>query len=121
MSEDRRPLGMALVGLPDDALVPVRWVRALSHVEGAQQLADLTVSELASELDRSAATIRGWCGSGKIPGAYRLRGREWRIPPSAVRRFLEHEASERNESAGHDVAHPIDLGTWRKEAKWSHP
>lgn len=117
MSEQRSPLQKALAVLPDDALVPVQWVRALARAEGPEQLVDLTVAQVARELGRSPATIRGWCGSGRIQEAYRLRGREWRIPHSALRQFFRLEASERNASAGSDGPHTTDLRMWRKEGR----
>jgi excisionase family DNA binding protein len=49
---------------------------------------DLTVEELATELTRSGSTVRGWLGEGRFPNAYKLRGRDWRIPRADVRQFL---------------------------------
>lgn len=79
-----------------------------------ERLSDLTVPELAEELDRGESTVRGWLADGLIPEAYRLRGREWRVPPEAVRRFLEREAQEE----GSPVPVPLrggELDDWRRE------
>jgi len=46
--------------------------------------ADLDVATVARRFDRSPSTVRSWCETGLLPGAYRLRGRSWRIPPAAL-------------------------------------
>ena len=53
--------------------------------------ADLTVKQLAHRYSRSRSTIRGWIVNGLLPKAYRLRGREWRVPPAALLAFEEAE------------------------------
>jgi excisionase family DNA binding protein len=73
---------------------------------------DLTVVEVAGRFGRSESTIRSWISQGALR-AYRLRGRAWRIPPSAIADFeaaemLGREAKE--VSRPHDVA---DLSAWR--------
>lgn len=101
-----------LDGLPDDALVPVGWVRERLSDDGAAAdapVADLTVQEVAEELDRAPSTVRGWLGSGDLEG-YRLRGREWRVPREALAAFLEEERSGVREEE------PADLGSWREVA-----
>lgn len=100
----------ALDGLPDSALVPVGWIREQLHSEPAdedQGVADLTVQEVADELDRAPSTVRGWLGEGELDG-YRFRGREWRIPREALEAFLEEER-------GNGRRPSADLGSWRKE------
>lgn len=75
--------------------------------------ADLTVEQLATRLGRSPSTVRTWLGEGRLSGAYRLRGREWRIPPAALRAFLDREA--RGEvSASEQRQSQVDLGAWRR-------
>jgi len=108
-------LARDLAGLPDDALVPVRWLRERLADAGDRddRLADLTVEEVAEELGRAPSTIRGWCGAERFLGAYRLRGREWRVPRESVRRMLDQErdggpTEERDPET-------VDLGTWRRE------
>ena len=66
--------------------------------------ADLTVSELAARFHRSASTVRDWCEHGRFEGAYKLNGRDWRIPQAGVDAFL---AEQRGEGV---VA---QLGAWR--------
>ncbi len=45
---------------------------------------DLTVAEVAQLLGRAAGTVRGWCTTGELAGAYWLNGCEWRIPSGAL-------------------------------------
>lgn len=52
---------------------------------------DYTVRQLAERFGRSLSTVRGWLAAGKFPGAYRLRGVEWRVPPEGLRSFEETE------------------------------
>jgi hypothetical protein len=67
--------------------------------------AAFTVAELATRFHRSASTVRGWCEHGRFEGAYKLNGRDWRIPLSALDVFLAEQRGE-----GPLVAH---LGAWR--------
>jgi excisionase family DNA binding protein len=81
-----------------------------SSVDGIR--IDLTVEQVAEKLNRSPSTIRGWLAADRLPGAYRLRGREWRIPLATLQAFLKREAG------GADVeprlaAGKIRLGAWR--------
>ena len=52
---------------------------------------DMTVQELADRFGRCPSTVRAWCEAGRLPGAYKLRGREWRIPAVALRLFQDQE------------------------------
>lgn len=93
----------SIVGaLPDTASVTVpvadlrEWLEADPQEEEGSFVADLTCDEVAEELSRTPACIRGWCRSGKLPGAYRMHGnREWRIPTGSLRAFIadQREAS----------------------------
>ncbi len=99
--------------LPDDALVPVRWLRAqLRHPDVATDdgVADLSCADVAMMLGRTPGTIRGWCQRGEIAGAYRLNEREWRIPRPSLRAYLAAHGSKRSEQ----TAAPVNLGSWRK-------
>ncbi len=66
---------------------------------------DFTVAELAARFHRSGSTVRDWCEHGRFEGAYKLNGRDWRVPQAAVDAFLA--AQRRDEGP---VAH---LGAWR--------
>src|SRR2546425_1057650 len=66
--------------------------------------ADLTVAEVATRFHRAASTVREWCEHGRFEGAYKLNGRDWRIPLAAVDAFLAKQRGE----------HPdAQLGAWR--------
>lgn len=55
---------------------------------------DLTPEQAGTALDRSAITIRAWCAAGLFPGAYKQRGRAWKIPVAAIEAF--QVAEQRN-------------------------
>lgn len=109
---------------PEDATVPVRWLaeQLAKHSDGAEAptrtatSVDLTVKEVALRLERKPSTVRAWCDTGILPGAYRLRGREWRVPEAAI------EAMQRAESRRHAhgvTALPVKKGNtetsqWRQ-------
>lgn len=105
--------------------LPVDWLRVELECEGdaprvGASLADLTVEQLAAELGRSPSTVRGWRLAGEFPNAYQL-GREWRIPRSDVRAYLDRQKAPRmpqderaNEGAGKGSD---DLSSWRRITK----
>lgn len=45
---------------------------------------ELVISDAAKSLRTSRASVRQWCESGLIDGAYQLPNGHWRIPPAAV-------------------------------------
>jgi hypothetical protein len=71
--------------------------------------AEQTVGELGVQFHRSPSTIRGWLEVGRFPGAYKLRGRDWRVPVAAVEAFVAAEQKSRGRTA--------DLGSWRKHRR----
>lgn len=80
--------------LPDGSAVslPVNYLKGLLEADeraggGPDRL--LTLEELAELAGRSVSTVRTWCNSGQIEGAFRLHGREWRVLESAWRKHLE--------------------------------
>lgn len=98
---DRLPPGGSLT-LTRDGLLELAADDDVEPSDGAA--ADVTVLELATRFRRSPSTIRDWCEHGRFEGAYKLNGRDWRIPPAAVDAFL---AAQRGDEA--PVAH---LGAW---------
>lgn len=68
---------------------------------------DLTVAEVAVHFRRSPSTIRTWLEGDRFPGAYKLNGRDWRVPLAAI------EAFARGQQASAPVA-GVDLGAWRQ-------
>ena len=90
---DAAPVGSMLT-------VPRDWIVDLVGPTTAPMPVDLTVPQLAARFGRSASTVRWWIECQRFPGAYRLRGREWRVPPSALAAF---EAAERDSATGKAV------------------
>jgi excisionase family DNA binding protein len=101
----------ALAPIPRGSLVPVDYVRELLDQHDAPEGVDLTVQDVATMLERAPSTIRTWCGAGRLPGAYRLQGREWRIPRSALRALREAPTEPARRADG-----TVDLGSWKKVA-----
>lgn len=54
---------------------------------------DLTVADLAGLFGKKRSTVRAWLEAGRFAGAYKLNGKQWRAPRSAVEGFqaLERE------------------------------
>lgn len=108
-----------LRALPREALVPAGWVLDLL---GREAVADsdgpdlgLTVQEVAQLTGRAPGTVRTWCVEGRLPGARKLRGREWRIPRSAVAALVAgEESTPPAPTAGRLQAPAEGLSAWRK-------
>ena len=90
---DRQALLRYARALPVGSSVPVprEWLLELLERPRAGESApadaprvDLTVEQVAKAFSRSPVTVRAWCAAGLLVGAYRMHGREWRIPPAAV-------------------------------------
>ena len=75
-------LAQALADVMGEAL-------ASAATPSAAPQGDLTVEQVAARYGRTAVTVRSWLGSGKFPGAYKLHGRDWRVPSDALRAFDE--------------------------------
>ena len=95
---------MAELGMNVRDVARLEVVR-VGRVEETPQ-ADFTVGELALRFHRSPSTIRDWCEHGRLEGAYKLNGRDWRISQAAVDAFLALQRQE------HQVA-PLSLSAWR--------
>ena len=97
-------------------LLPVESFLADEECSNGSQdwLADFTVNRVASELSRSPSTVREWCRAGKIPEAYRLNGREWRIPRSGLQKYLNRQDGSGPRSPRRH--REIDLSAWRRES-----
>ncbi len=77
-------------------------------------LRDLRVEEVAEETCRSPSTVRSWLISGELRG-YKLQNRDWRVPRSALREFLNNQPANRSgDDAGPKSLRRVDLGAWRK-------
>lgn len=76
----------------------------LGRPDEVDPVGDLTVQDIARELGKAESTVRTWLTShGGIPGAYKLHGHEWRVPPSALREYLRR---------GGKAEEPDDLPSW---------
>jgi excisionase family DNA binding protein len=106
-----------ILSLPDDALLPVRLIReAVAGIQGTgcDGGLGLTVGEVAEETGRAASTVRTWAAEGRLPGAKRLRGREWRIPRSALHALLEEDDAPARASGAKRLEVPRGgLSAWR--------
>ncbi len=105
----------ALAALPDDALVSVGWVRTqldAEENEAAGREVLLTVRQVAERYERSESTVRGWCASGELSGAFKLHRAAWRIPESALEDFdVRQQLGSRSRALGR--AESTDLAKWR--------
>lgn len=73
----------------------------LGRPDQVDPIGDLTVQDIAEELGKAESTVRTWLtSSGGIPGAYKLHGREWRVPPSALREYLRRGGKAEPEDGG---------------------
>jgi hypothetical protein len=100
------PIGAAVT-------VPREWLlELLAGVSETSSVgtADPSIEEVAVRFGRAPSTVRGWCEAGKFPGAYKLHGREWRIPPAAIATF---EAALRGRATANH-RHAQSLGDWRR-------
>lgn len=85
--------------------------------EGAAPGRDLTVEEVATEVGRAPVTVRGWLVAGALRG-YKLNHRDWRVPRSALREYLDAQRRPNDPTPDGDV----DLGAWRtvRQRKGGH-
>jgi excisionase family DNA binding protein len=101
------------------SLLPRDWLleqlRTVSSTDAGDELADLSVEDAGRVLGRSDSTVREYCRANLLPGAYRQRGREWRIPRAAVRAFQRAEAQPKRTPRRTATGDVVDLGAWREE------
>lgn len=103
------------------ALVPAEEVLERLPVStegpGVDPLAALDVDAAGEVLGRSPSTVRDYCRRELLPGAFRQQGREWRIPPDAIRAFQTGEAkTAAGQANGAGKSQDdTDLSSWRKE------
>src|SRR4051812_922694 len=83
----REALGVLAAIAPPGALIQVPRELLLDllagvsgEIESSMAGSDLTTAEVAAHFKRSPTTVRAWLDAGRIPGAYKLRGRAWRVP-----------------------------------------
>lgn len=100
-------------------IVPVDWL--LDVLEDKDRDGDrdqffdfLTVEEVAELVGRAHSTVRTWCLRGLIPGAKKLRGRQWIIPRAGLQSFLEAQSQGHDRSEQRRTRGAVDLSAWRK-------
>jgi predicted DNA-binding transcriptional regulator AlpA len=94
-------LRAALTAMPPGTLVPRDWVLErlsadIPAVPAAVTPApparvDLTIRDLAQLCGTQPSTVPGWVERGDFPGAYKLHGKEWRVPVNAVEAFQDRQ------------------------------
>ncbi len=106
-----------MAAMPSGTLVPRDWVlEKLSEGVPAVEIptlptrVDLSIRELARLFGKQPSTVRAWVERGDLPGAYKLHGKEWRVPVSAVEAFQNGQRrrtakSEARLSAWRTVGH----------------
>jgi excisionase family DNA binding protein len=102
---ERLPPGGSLT-LTRDALLDLAAAKSGDRSDHANAPPELTVPELAGRFHRSPSTIRDWCEQGRFEGAFKLNGRDWRIPQAAVDAFLARQGRQPRTS-------PVNLSAWR--------
>src|SRR6266446_6644679 len=113
-------LRAALTAMPPGTLVPRDWVleRLSANIPAVPPAVtpapparvDLTIRDLGHLFGKQRSTVRGWVERGDFPGAYKLHGKEWRVPVSAVDAFQNRQRrrtakSEARLSAWRTVGH----------------
>ncbi|SRR5712691_1929462 len=108
-------LRAALTAMPPGTLVPRDWVlerlsEDIPDVPAAVTPApptrvDLTIRDLAQLFGKQPSTVRAWVERGNFPGAYKLHGKEWRVPVSAVESFQNRQRRAKSDTR---------LSAWRR-------
>ncbi|MGH7426958.1 MAG: helix-turn-helix domain-containing protein [Gemmatimonadales bacterium] len=107
-------LRATVAGMPPGALVPRDWL--LEQLSGAPpakagpdavpgSLVDLTIGDLARLFGKRPSTVRAWVERGDFPCAYKLHGKEWRVPVASVESFQNRQRRAKQDSG---------LSAWRK-------
>ena len=99
-------------------LVPREWILALLSEPAAAvpPPRDLTVMDLCKRFGRKPSAVRAWLEQGDFPGAYKLRGRDWRVPAAAVEAFTAQQGiiAKDNRPGWTSERPAADLGAWRR-------
>ena len=104
-----------MTAMPSGTLVPRDWVleRLSEDIPGVPAAVtpapparvDLTIRDLAILFGKQPSTVRGWVERGDFPGAYKLHGKEWRVPVSAVDSFQNRQRRAKSDTR---------LSAWRR-------
>jgi excisionase family DNA binding protein len=104
-------------GMPPGSSVslPVDWLRALlaeAEREGEAPEEYLTLAQVAERVGRAESTVRTWCNRGQLEGAFRLNGRDWRVPSGALSKWLSRQQEGDGDKKG--IGGHVDLSAWRR-------
>lgn len=117
----REALRLYAASLPPGTVVPVprELVLELLAAQGpeawtAATVRDLTVPEVAAHFGRSPGTVRAWLEARRFEGAYKLRGKSWRVPPAALSRFVKQQRATKEPSRVGRSEKVVRLDAWRK-------
>jgi len=89
---ERLPVGASVVLSRDMLLEALGAPNAPALASTSPEF--LTVAQLGSLLRRSPSTVRGWCEAHRFAGAFKLNGRDWKIPREALDGFLAGQRPE---------------------------
>src|SRR5213593_4028358 len=91
----------ALTAMPPGALVPRDWLleqlgdvspdAPTPVVPAPPAHVDVTIRGLAQLFGKQPSTVRAWVERGDFTGAYKLHGKEWRVPISSVEAFQDRQ------------------------------
>lgn len=122
----RDAISALVVAAPPTATVPVEWLAGLLAADDGGSEAhsadtatpgvDLTVGQLAARFGKGSSTVRTWLARGELPGAYKLHGTEWRIPPAAIEAMQDRQREQHIAPRARTTARVADLGAWRKHS-----
>ena len=118
------PVGQA-VPVPREWLLELLVGMPVEDAAGHAPAVDLTCHQVADALGRDASTVRAWAARGEFPGAYRLNGREWRIPAESLRAWQEGQRQRPSKSAAsiRPGGRRLALSSWRstpaESSRWA--
>lgn len=108
--------------MPPGTLVPRDWLleQLTDPSAGAPApaasapapLVDRTIRDLAHVFGKRPSTVRAWVEHGDFPGAYKLHGKEWRVPASAVEAFQDRQRHRKSSSRSAETE--SRLSAWRR-------
>ncbi len=107
---DASPVG-ALLTVPRDWLCDVLSSAGADAAPAIVEAADLTVAEFGRLFTRTPSTVRLWCEQGKIPGAWKLSGKQWRIPRQSIEQFRQKQGAPPSAAVPPSTG---DIGDWRR-------
>lgn len=105
------------VSVPREWLLELLGETPLSE-PASIQAADLTIAAVAQRFGRHSSTVRAWLEAGEFPGAYKLKGREWRIPAGSLAAFEDtaRRSTGTQIAASKRSRHSTpNLADWRKK------